>query len=124
MFDFEDLKIAKEVGLAVGVYSSIENKRIYQFDSWESAGKFVDRYYNAQKEDHRIYKIWRSGWSATGNTNEHAVFIGKIEAKSFQDACDKLIPATEYAKDYNRYSRSVWACSLHDNEKEAREDFG
>lgn len=88
----------------------------------------------------RTFPIWISGWQATGG-GAPARQLGWQEAETFEQACDLFFARPEnsdYAKDYRkdglcmgegdqmerRLHLSLWACSLHDNELDARRSFG
>ena len=66
------------------------------------------------------FDIWATGYRITGNDGT-AHFYGSIIANSFQEACDKFFINNI---DYNAKSLTLWGCSLHDNEKDARIPFG
>lgn len=68
------------------------------------------------------YEIWAEGFFIQGqSTPSPAFYHGKIEAESFQEACD-----IRFVNDglYNRETLSLWGCRLFDNEKDARISFG
>lgn len=86
------------------------------------------------------FQIWMSGWQATGD-GASAQLLGKESGETFEEACDRFFARPEnsdYAKDYEkkglfmgeggklerRKCLSVWGCSLHDNETDARRSFG
>ena len=66
------------------------------------------------------YEVWQEGYATTGNSAK-ASLIGKVEAKSFYDACVKLCSENEY---FNKKSLTIWGCKLYPTEKEARKCFG
>jgi hypothetical protein len=70
------------------------------------------------------FKIWMEGYLATGMEGfpATAVFIGTIEAETFQQACDKLF--SHHDKYYDPERRTVYGCRLFDNEQDARKTFG
>jgi hypothetical protein len=68
------------------------------------------------------YEIWAENLLETGMEGipQKAFLIAKdVEADSFQEACDKAIPLTEYAADYDSEKLKVWCLSLYDNEADA-----
>lgn len=76
------------------------------------------------------YEVWMEGYAATGE-HQRASFEGKVMANSFDEACIKLL-GDRLDKDekqpdgYRRYPDNfcVWACTLYDNEADARKGFG
>lgn len=75
------------------------------------------------------YEIWMEGYLATGMEGQpkRAGCLGKVEAETFVEACDKLCSSTAFQKRYGTYhkeSNSVWGCKLFNNEAEARRSFG
>lgn len=115
MYDFYDIRIKQEKGLAVGIYT--KDRRLRQFLNWEAAGKFVDRLFKASQQEKRIYEVWHSAWSAQGNLNNPAMKEGKIEANSFREACDTLLLGKDNS--YDSDCLTTFAGLLYDNEKEA-----
>ena len=77
------------------------------------------------------FEVWTEGFAVTGQSSG-AVFHGKVMAKSFDEACIKLLGSSldkdESKPDgYRRNSKGnmcVWACGCYDNEDEARAYFG
>jgi hypothetical protein len=87
------------------------------------------------------YEVWMQGYAATGQSAK-AQFIGKVEARSFKQACHILM-CQDYLKnhtsenlrapnqwidpdrwDYDPDSCSYWGCKLFDNETDARKTYG
>lgn len=89
------------------------------------------------------YEVWMSGYRATGESAQ-AHLVGKIKARNWGQACHMLMAKQflEYAEkinapdfdpnsyqtparwDYDINKFTYWACSLYDNEEDAREQFG
>ena len=69
------------------------------------------------------FNIWCEGYLATGTEGipAKAVFIGTIEAETFQQACDKRFSGNQY---YDADRRTYFGCRLFDNEQDARKTFG
>lgn len=66
----------------------------------------------------KYYYIWLEGYS-------NATFLGIALGTDFKDACKTFM--REYDKDnryYNHEKNTYWACSLYDNEKDARKNYG
>ena len=68
----------------------------------------------------RIYEIWSEGYAATGECGK-ATFHGRVRARSFGAACEKIFRGDS---NFNSKELSYWACKLFDNEKDARRAFG
>jgi hypothetical protein len=77
------------------------------------------------------FEVWTEGYAATGQSSD-ATLHGKVMAKSFDQACIKVLGSSldkdESKPDgYRRNSKGnmcVWACGCYDNEAEARAYFG
>lgn len=87
------------------------------------------------------YTVWMGGYSITGNS-QGATILGKAKARNFRQACHiiECLSFLAYANkvnspdhkeyevpgrwDYDPSNLSVWGCSLHWSEKEARKTFG
>jgi len=69
------------------------------------------------------WHIWSEGYAATGSSSG-AVLMGITEARTFQEACDKVMADARYAKYYDAKRRTYWGCRLSDNESDARSYFG
>jgi hypothetical protein len=77
----------------------------------------------------RIFEIWKEGYMCMGE-HGHASFVAKVEATSFNEACeilsktDKLIEfmPDRYRTGHERWCS--WGCELFDSEKKARKQFG
>lgn len=69
------------------------------------------------------FPIWIEGFQATGESGK-AQQIGTIEAKSFQEACDKLGRTPTWREHYDPKARAMWGCRMFDNEADARRSFG
>lgn len=85
------------------------------------------------------FEIWMAGYAATGNYSR-AQFIGKSEGIDFLDACSNFRYPENITRPYDgkilihkgeklgfdtHYGYpTIWACRLHDNEIDARENFG
>lgn len=73
-----------------------------------------------------IYEIWSEGYAASGDRGT-AIFFGKEEGATFQEACDKFFAEykkEESIKNYDPKRLTYWACRLYDNETDARKSFG
>ena len=68
----------------------------------------------------RLYHVWSEGYRITGNSAS-AHYHGNVIAHSFRDACNKLMGDSKF---YNSKKLTYWACSLFDNEADARKAFG
>ena len=71
-------------------------------------------------EQYKTYEVWSEGYSATGDRGV-ARLMGRVEAKSFKGACDKLFE-NDSLFDPDRMTH--WGCRLYDNEQDARRLFG
>lgn len=70
------------------------------------------------------YEIWSEGFRATGESGT-ATYHGESEGSNFVEACKNFAARhEEFAKYYNPKSNAYWACSLFDNESDARKTFG
>lgn len=67
-----------------------------------------------------IYEIWMEGYCCTGQSST-AFLVAKIEADSFQEACDMYFKGDFY---YDPKTLMYWGCRLFDNEVDARKSFG
>lgn len=67
----------------------------------------------------KIYEIWSTGYVATGESGG-PTFHGKVEAESFQEACNELA-SMSYSFDayYNEENLTFWGCRLYETRKEA-----
>ena len=71
--------------------------------------------------------VWMEGYSATGESSS-AQLLGIFKCKTFDEAVEQYnksffgrrSPATKDSK--GRWS--IWACTLYDNEIDARKSFG
>jgi hypothetical protein len=72
----------------------------------------------------KTFDLWMEGYRATGDHGT-AQYLGKVEAKTFQEACDvfcKERMAEPWLYDATR--RTYWGCQIFDNEADARKRFG
>lgn len=67
-----------------------------------------------------LYEIWMEGYCCTGQSST-AFLVAKIEANSFQEACDIHFKGDPY---YSPKTLKCWGCRLFDNEADARKSFG
>jgi len=80
----------------------------------------------------KTFEIWMTGYMATGEHGLAHMVTRKGEdystfnADTFKEACK--IAIMQYSNEWERYydeeNNTFWACSLHDNEKDARKAFG
>lgn len=71
-----------------------------------------------------IYEVWNEGYSLTGQSSP-AQFLGKFEAKSFEEACVIAIKANSWSMEsYDPKRNAYWGCKFYDNETDARKHFG
>lgn len=91
-------------------------------------------------EARMIFEVWAEGWSATGNPDNPARLVGKVEALTFREACyvamcsEYLSGVAERRKDGQYYNPDrfdydfkdlrIWGCRLFPSEAEARKSFG
>jgi hypothetical protein len=86
----------------------------------------------------REFEIWAEGYAATGE-NGTAQMIGKGFGSTFDEAVKDYMSKnpnhgieengrnryiSEYGYKNRRSSWNIWACSLFDNEADARKSFG
>ena len=73
-----------------------------------------------------MHEIWAEGYRASGDS-AGARLLGRVEAETFAEACDKLCSPAEWQKQNGNYDRqrgTVWGCRLFNNEADARRAFG
>jgi len=85
------------------------------------------------------YEVWTEGFAATGQRSDATCHNTKVKAKSFIEACKKVLgDSLDRNEDktlrlsQNKYPTQdgeinvpmVWACGCFDNEEQARESFG
>ena len=71
-----------------------------------------------------LISVWVEGYAVTGNS-AGAYLKDRVEAKTLQDACDKIASRDpEWKKYYNRDRMTWWGCRIFDNEADARKFFG
>jgi hypothetical protein len=68
----------------------------------------------------RTFSVWSEGYAATGQSSG-AQLMGRAQGRTFKEACVNLFKADPY---FSADSLTYWACSLYDNEQEARKAFG
>lgn len=73
----------------------------------------------------REFEIWMEGYTATGE-HETAQMIGKGTGSTFDEAVKDYMSKNPKngIEENGRSSWSIWACSLFDNEADARKSFG
>lgn len=70
------------------------------------------------------YEVWSEGFVATGESGT-AVFHGRVSARTFNEACDKLAANdATFAQCYTPKTLAFWGCRLFPTEKEARASYG
>lgn len=72
------------------------------------------------------HEIWVEGYCASGD-RANARLLGRVEAATFAEACDKLCAPADWQKQNGNYDRqrgTVWGCRLFNNEADARRAFG
>lgn len=76
----------------------------------------------------KTIRVWSEGYVITGNSSK-AQFHGEVFADNLIDAAEKLginldkNPDGSYRLD-EKGRPSVWACTIFDNEADARKSFG
>ena len=88
--------------------------------------------------DKKEFEIWMEGYAATGERSD-AQIVGKGYGETFDDAVKDYMAKTpnhgievnernryrtEEAYKNRRSNWNIWACSLFDNEIDARKSFG
>lgn len=69
-----------------------------------------------------VYEIWQEGFMIQGmDFPAKAEFVGKVEADSFKEACDKHYKGNLL---YDSERLALWGCGLYETEEEARKLFG
>lgn len=71
------------------------------------------------------FQIWSSGYLCTGMEGipAKAQLMAEAEGEDFVDACNRHFNGNKYYI-LSKGKPYYWACSLHDNETDARKDFG
>jgi hypothetical protein len=72
------------------------------------------------------HEIWIEGYRATGEIAQ-AKLLGRVEAETFSEACDKLCSPQDWQQQHGNYDHkngTVWGCRLFNNEADARAAFG
>jgi len=76
----------------------------------------------------RVFDVWMEGFLVQGMEGPaRARCIGRVEATTFQEACDLLCESRTFQErngKYDKKQRTVWGCRLFDNEVDARRTFG
>lgn len=75
--------------------------------------------------DNKIFEIWCEGYSVTGGPDNKALFLGRGEGETFNQACVNFFSENKNFSDYfNPDKLTYWGCKLFDNEADARKSFG
>ena len=73
-----------------------------------------------------MHEIWIEGYRASGDSAP-AQLLGRVDAETFAEACDKLCSPQDWQQRHGNYDRqrgTVWGCRLFNNETDARRSFG
>lgn len=73
-----------------------------------------------------MHEVWAEGYRASGDS-AGARLLGRVEADTFAEACDKLCSPADWQRQNGNYDpqrRTVWGCRLFNNEADARRAFG
>lgn len=90
-------------------------------------GNRKDKSSKDEPSNEKLWQIWAEGYLISGmeGVPSPAFLMGSAVAPTFKEACDKFFknyPGADINYDSERLS--YWACSLFDNEQDARKSFG
>ena len=68
------------------------------------------------------WEVWMEGYTVSG-AFEKARFYGKFKAPTFRDACLECFK-NDPENYFNKKDLTYWGCKLHDNETDAKKNFG
>ncbi len=106
------------------------NKRVIteQELNYNNLGKPIDNTFKKESSNLQEFEIWMEGYAATGQSGT-ARLIGKGKGVNFDEAVRDYMSRTpgngiEQRLVKEKIIWSIWACSLYNNEKDARKAFG
>ena len=70
-----------------------------------------------------VYEVWMEGFHVMEGRGK-ATLLGKYEANSFLEACQKAADEHPGYGNYDKKRNTIWGCRLFDNEFDARKSFG
>lgn len=69
------------------------------------------------------FDVWMEGYRNSDGVG-HAEYLGKINAFTFQEACEKIVCDTYNPIYYDKESNTYWGCRFFETESAARKSFG